>query len=624
MAYITVTQSKTDAEILSSLVGSGRSVLESIFPHDESMPDMPEQIIIDPGNMQADLLYEILCKKLRSFQGDDASSYPFGKHAVIVDHVNPKELNPIAGHHWEMAIAMLILTFPELYWIFGWFDADDKCFSDSTCIWEHENIRTDSLFSRHSLLYFLSFNCTTQDPIFDGTGLRNFVLKKAKSNEGKTAPYISVRTSLATAIDDEKSYAYMNAYIAYRFGFCSFAVYRDRQMQELFKYAHPVLKNHQISFEDIFISFPDKQDKVRYSELGEFDDGRFIGRLNAFPGLKNDSTRIFVSSYQRHYGDKEKYKRNKKNIGRNLVRKPFSGMFHLWEMSGLRRKQFWKDDNRQIITDQDDGGHSAPGRLLQIAEVLIDRAEQLKQKGLSNIPACTWGAVMASTAREILGERTPTTSIEALSLKHYFEVQAECLFSGVSCSLCIDSRINDLKKETEILGDWFGQGKLFGYWQSVCARENAEMMILNRLISVLREFNQYDEEQICLNRVRKLHNNLWMRLRVKQVWPIFCWPIFRYIEFLLSSFPKFLTAIFFWIFALAGMFNLALLQETSPGFSGGPEISPLVYAIAFFTGSNMFSYTQTPLMLVTVIAIISGLGHLGIFISHLYSLVSRK
>jgi len=297
-------------------------------------------------------------------------------------------------------------------------------------------------------------------------------------------------------------------------------------------------------------------------------------------------------------------------------------MFDLWEKIGLFRKQpagqrqgnvpglYWPSSVPPEVKKA--AGHGAPGKLLLVAEVLIRRAETLL-KNVECVGDAVQGAVLANDALELTGGRTPTTAIEALSLKQQFEILAECQFSGVEYHIKIRPRIEEIAMETACICKWFHRG------QRKSALLNAQMHILNQLVRILREHNQFDEEQTCLNRIRRLHHSLWMR---QQPWRIIFWPILRYVEFLLSSFGRFAIAIIVWILVLTLLYQQLHQYHFYPQ---QPEFDAFWEAFKrFFNHTAGPSGPGTFWSIFTAMGVIAGLGHIGVFISYMYTLVARK
>nr|VFJ73255.1 MAG: hypothetical protein BECKFM1743A_GA0114220_107043 [Candidatus Kentron sp. FM]VFJ74105.1 MAG: hypothetical protein BECKFM1743C_GA0114222_107683 [Candidatus Kentron sp. FM]VFK21225.1 MAG: hypothetical protein BECKFM1743B_GA0114221_107683 [Candidatus Kentron sp. FM] len=319
--------------------------------------------------------------------------------------------------------------------------------------------------------------------------------------------------------------------------------------------------------------------------------------------------------------------------------KPHAGIFSVWEKSGLDRGLRWREgekpepagrlhlgtgegyvwppDWRKEKPDTDSHGHSSPGIFLLIARHLIDRAEGMlaNADGVSSVEKAVRGAVLAGDALELLGGKTPTTAAEALSLKHRFELHAECQFVGVEHHIPLKRRFEEIQREAESIARWFRPQ------EQDRAALNIQMNIVNQLVGILRAYNQFDEEQECMSRVRYLHNSIYMRDRP---WRYVLWPVLRYSEFLFSSFSRFTLAIILWIGGLSWLFGLMLGAHGAPDKTQPLQNLPFGDAIATFLGTDLVTSHGYWSVGLSVVAIIAGLAHLGIFISYLYTLVSRR
>lgn len=121
------------------------------------------------------------------------------------------------GDPYATVVALLILAFPEVHWLFS-------------------NLRgapPGTLAESHVLPADATADCLTRPydqcfmPLFDPTGLRELVRDRVRAaTEGKrrVAAYIPSRSAVAVAIDEEPSYAFLNAYVAYRFGYRCYAL----------------------------------------------------------------------------------------------------------------------------------------------------------------------------------------------------------------------------------------------------------------------------------------------------------------------------------------------------------------------------------------------------------------
>ncbi len=311
-------------------------------------------------------------------------------------------------------------------------------------------------------------------------------------------------------------------------------------------------------------------------------------------------------------------------------------------------------------------GHSAPGRLLEIAERLLYRTE-LNSEHVHTVPEAVYGATLALEAQEYLGHRTPTTSLQALALKHKFEVNAECLFYGVAQNKEVKKRFSEIEREIDSIGRWLNPET------RKAAQMDAEMSIVSKLMLVFRQNYQFDEEQECLKRLRNVNRRLWSRkrrvIRTKQIksWKsvhlvllgllgwLFHWPVRAgrsYVEQLVNSVALFCGAIVGWVLVFSFLYGYLcrctaeLSDRTVPSVSRFnssesmfiPAVQKFIYyaeqglmhSVTAFFGlqpphpvETFEQYGVLPL-LVTLVAIGLGFVHLGIFISHVYSVISRR
>ena len=153
------------------------------------------------------------------------------------------------------------------------------------------------------------------------------------------------------------------------------------------------------------------------------------------------------------------------------------------------------------LADQESNGHAAPGMAVEIASVLIHRAEKTKSQ-ITGVEGAIYGAVLANTALELLRNKTPALSVEALGLRHYYEVLAECEFIGVQATLDMNDRYVDIhnsmwklcrSSEGTLRDDVF-----------VCGMAK----IIDQLSSVLREHGKLEECAYFTRISRRLHRQM--------------------------------------------------------------------------------------------------------------------
>ena len=188
--------------------------------------------------------YNSICTQLEKHTNEKL------RNAVAILDIGLYEynLNPISGKDQQALAAMLVLSFPEINWKF-------------LTTAENGNNESDQIPKEHILSYFsesLMKDFFTRafgfSPLFDFYGLRNSIRNNIKKTEDVKAEYLRIRESLAAAIDEERSYAYLHSYLLYKLGYRSLPVTTMKMMREVFRE-----NNNEIAlvFEDMFLNFPD-------------------------------------------------------------------------------------------------------------------------------------------------------------------------------------------------------------------------------------------------------------------------------------------------------------------------------------------------------------------------------
>jgi hypothetical protein len=351
--------------------------------------------------------------------------------------------------------------------------------------------------------------------------------------------------------------------------------------------------------------------------------------------LENSDYRILITTGQARddttLKENETYLKELKQNGKGkALFKPAEGIFGLWEKANLFSKKSWFKGSRggihcECLPGEDNlvppnnkavpgkRGHGAPGKLMLIAETLIRRSRAILNKA-DCVEAAVQGAVLANDAFELTGGRTPTTAVDALTLKHHFEVLAECQFYGVGHHIDTEYRWEDIQADTEKISRWFKPA------EAKKAKLDAQIHILNRLVRVFRDHNKFDEEQQCMIRARRVHNSLWLK---KKPWRWLFTPFLRYFELLMSSFLWFFVCLGLCILIFAYLF---MLTASYPSFWHGlyDSVSSILAISTPASHSRTPSELVFPYSVLACLAIVAGVTHLGVFISHLYSLISRK
>lgn len=588
------------------------------------------------------------------------------RNTVAIVELNDSELGELEGlspmfsvshSGWTVVTAMLVLAFPELHWVFKTNAAplDASLFADA-------HMLTRASFGIASLKKILELNAQGFTPLFDPTGLRNALRSAIKGSQDGV--YVPVREEVAASIDEEVDYAYLNAHTAYRFGFrCHVLTHyslTDRVLgvesmrqngggtaaaaaggngAEGGKKKGPV----SLVFEDLYLNFPDKIPDFRMSRLRLRD--------TLLPGLLEAERRVFVTvGHKRREKDQETWAENRwyadslRGSGKHCktIYKPGSGIFDIWNRAGLDkvlaanrgrgRGYVWPP--KETADGEISGSHSAHGRLLVIAGRLIHRGDRVLHAARS-VPEALHGALLALEAQEYLGHRTPTTSLEALALKHQSEVLAECMFYGVEYNMDVLSRFKEIDREVDSIGQWFQPGS------REMSKLNAEIRIVSEMLKMFREHSQFDEEQKTLKRIRTLHRQLWFHRN--RWWAWVAYPVRWYVEFLLGSLLRYVLALTLWLVILTFIYwNFqdpdtwsAKVEDGWVALKDVDLLHGLSDALTAFLGmqpphdikdliAEAGPRGARSIMVVTTTAIVASFLHLGIFISHLYSMIARK
>ncbi len=584
---------------------------------------------------------------------------------VITDFSTPDaafngRLNPlVAGNDSHGALGMLILAFPEVHFVFAT-SFDQKMTENLSILMQWHSLDAGS-----SLGNVVDLKREGMTPLFDCTGLRSLIRTSIRLhvNSKSFAGYLPHREDIATAIDDEEQYAFFNAYVAFRFGFRAHAVVSLGMMKRLCVVgaAQSVLV-----FEDIYLNFTDRLNATEHFSNLEKRDGEF-------PLLKQSKLRVIVTGSDKGERSRRILDENKQYLQSTRQRhrflyKPFAGIFNLKEEQEIAKliQERHRDlgPNAYVWPPQfveADGAynHSAPGRLLAIAEHLLARCREAA-KNVETVADAVHGAVLAREALELLGNRTPTTSLEALALQNQYEAIAECKFYGVKAEFNVKSRLGDIQLN---IGDIapFGeqaepQKESFSMW-------NSEAAIVGKLIKVFQDESQFDEEQECAVRSRYLHRKMWFAYNptiqsFKFLPRYVCCPISKsfeilpqsvrlffikclervaqYVHWLIQSIFNFIFAIGIWIVGLGVFYTvfgnhgpLGLPHSYPIGVAFTKGINGIYYAITSFFAMQPATLLPSDVgkalpAVVTCVAIIAGFFHLGVFISYIYTKVTRK
>jgi hypothetical protein len=514
---------------------------------------------------------------------------------VLVDEVDLATFSPTRSSTWSGLLAMLVLAFPEVRWIFmAMRDSNvgtPDALTDTDWKWFWRN---------HGPATVIEARGT---PLFDGHGLRGWVRERIQrewdrdlnvrgTNPASDRQVVPIRSKVAVVLDDEPEFREFEALMAYTRGFRAHSIETWAEATKLLGYDGSLLKAQRdevvspplvsgrvapdsrdrflLSIEDLYVRFPDQLSEGM-SDLEK--------REHALPALSRDSPlcRRFVSVGHEAAGNPEDYARRRQYLrkrrdwessavrvrprpGEQLVYKPAPGLYALWQELGLERvfrqggtsgigrgialdfvwpiqharaRRSWQDERGAARR----AGHSSPGLLVEIAQSLLDRATADLGGRLTLTDAVT-GAVLATDALELLGGRTPTLSLEALSLKHMFEVRVASQFVGVEYHLAISKRLTDIRVNLATLAIWLHPTRKRTFVL------NGEARILTRIVEILERSGQFEEAAMCRTRLATLHRQIEMLSDLKRlaIGRILLWPASLYADWALRSLNHYLIA----------------------------------------------------------------------------------
>lgn len=611
---------------------------------------------------------------------------------VLVDEINPLLMNPLRANGWPTLVAMLVLAFPEVRWhglVLTGRPRQERPGRPTEAL-----LRWDSFQALHGIDVLFNPRGT---PLFDGYGLRQHVLdcifhdeeqdRLANRRSFRITGSVPSRQARATVLDEEEGYRWLLAYMAYRHGFRVHAIAFWKEAEYLLGpgghldpgtsgTAEPLSHDSvfALSLEDWFLSYPD-QTAPAMSDLRR--------RSELLPALRMQAPplRRFLTVGHQHQAGMLVDRRNswlaqlrQQEIAatghplkqkHQVAFKPASGLYSLWKELGLDRDwntsgqqawnnrmrmkhhglapgYFWPPDIRDSAVTLDvEEGHSSPGRLLQIAERLIDRANA-SIRDCNTATDALRGAVLATQALELLGCRTPTVSVEALLLKHAFEVIAECQFPGVEYHLNLKERLADIRSNLAAMSSWLHKKRCKDFML------NAEAQILSKLSSILEEYGEYEEAELCQQELRDLHRQISVRYDFKTrllIAPLI-WPFRWYIVFVLKSTFNFLLSISVLVLAFWGVHHLEKNYSCRPASAALPEHGHLAGKDQCITDSDQLAapdqtfYDTFKAIIsgepvdkgerspwtrgISYVAALLGVLNLGILVSVLHSRMNRR
>ena len=562
---------------------------------------------------------------------------------------------------WHSMIASLVIQFPDVRFVFavcprfGYKDTSDKeCFVD----WEW-----------HSFQCF--FQSSDIAPITDPSGLRlairfvtNLALYRLRSD--------GLRTGVS--IDDEPEAALMGAYVIYRAGLAASAVSSCAALKWLNgrfdeKKAERIADSCEkwggcgssfgsktrpyVVLEDLDLNFPDS---TKFTGAKSFDEKR-ESLHNNHTWLKDKDKdawlwRIVVTvssgKYDKQvqkpieglhkllyeFDQKVPKKASKTNgktqsytpSGRALypTRKQKEQKARLMQTSWCR---WWQKEQKEQGVS---AGHASPGRKQLAAQSLLKRAHEIQRRGRLGVSDAIRGAVFALEARSLLGDKSPSISVDALCLQHEFEVAAECESAGTMSRIDLSPRLREIDSAASEIAKAYETVRP----SQERAKWSAKANVIHAVLIVLRQYGQFPAEMEALTKLRECDRKV--RFLKRRPAMLCCLEniITRYTHWLIESVWNFALAILCWI-VLPSIVRYIVPASNATGESSQSCLAHMLDRIsedmASFFGVGLPAMEPTiqtvPTLLWSVFEIlwmVGGAYHFGIFIAFIYTTILRR
>ncbi|MGH9891262.1 MAG: hypothetical protein ACREA0_04615 [bacterium] len=520
---------------------------------------------------------------------------------------------PLDGLLPSLDEAELLLRYPEVTIFF--IDAPSGTGEASSDLYCGDTLVT------LSVLWNLVRHAAGFRPLLDPSLLR---LRARDRFANTTSPPDPV--GLAASLDDESSFLHLNGYIAYRGGWPVFLCPSAAEAEAV---CGNNVKKLSLVVEDVELNYPD----LNHDELvarylvsdGQKPDALLKLRTVAFPGLpeadKPETGRRFVVSTSENRSAK------------SWVGKPHGGVFDrgfeaLRTPKGEAHAAAGRRDSRTT-------GHAAAGRLQRIAESLLRRSRTVATEARERRDAETaiHAAVLAEEAKRLLGGKSPILSLEALALKHYSEAVAECSFVGTIASQEIRLRIDEIEGEVDTI---------LPAQDDRTARERQRLSALVEILSDLRDvyraFDEVDEEEVLVTKIRRVQSRLktlrpagkkWFakpKIRREDLCALgrsLSFPFESYFNWLMEGFSHLFVAGLFWIAFFAFLYTRNGVYESELCFGVEAFLNSL---FCFFVGEIRYLGPGLLHSGWSLAALETALGyiHLGILVAYLYQKISRR
>lgn len=580
-----------DLSASSGISCGGRS-----FDIDRGMGKMHRAVFINA--------FEQICDCLETLVEEDAE---FRRYRIVVvtsqggtsKSAVPGGLVATDYTHWSNLAALLILAFPDFLWVFSTAAAEHRAM-------EAADLGVHSMPTNNAarLRQIATMREIGLDPLFDPTGLRDLVKRQSYQSLGVLQTTNGIvqcprRGQLALVIDDEIEVAAALGYLHYRQGYRVGTITTEAQLHQAASLG-PFTR----AAESYTIVFPDASVEARFLDPE--------GRTALLPALAqlNPAQRIIFTIDDVDRTQEESFR---------LICSPFGGMLGLGAELGLDTPPddfVWPPANTERGFTR--GRHAMPGFMTAAARRLLARAA--RADGPAHI-----GCVFALEAQELLLNRLPSLSLQAhkqrLTLELRLEGDVPTLLGGITRdpSSRLRPRFEEMNGEIESM-------LAVIYNPTDERRENLARTLGTQLTGAMideyRRGYHFHEELATIAKQRELD---------------FGNGVFgRYGGWMLSRPGNFAISIAIWTVVFGLLYALAAATTgPTPGVETFASSLPNAMLSSAYTlvsvGAPPNEFWWMPdlgsnawFKLLMTLECGAGLGHWGMGLAHLYTLVSRR
>jgi len=333
---------------------------------------------------------------------------------------------------------------------------------------------------------------------FDPTHLRAHLKHGMWNDPENPSVYKNLAASrlevIAAVAEDEKSFLFLEAYAAYRFGYAVSLLSTEKEFLGYVKLidgaVSPSPPKCDLLITDWELTYADHKGERQF-ELVKKIDLAHLGMVLVITSLDREELELWMSSKRNVYA----------------LDKPIGGIHSFLLPSAAepvraRKLQAYRSPLLSNLGDaRTSKSHDAPFISVRIAHQLMRRARSLYRQGVESVESAVHLALLAGEAKEILGGLSRTLSFEAVSLQNVAETQAEALFFGTSRDpQVVRDRVALLDEEVRQIGRTRTSERLSA------AERNCVLRTIQIMRKAYSDSEHFEAAEECLRKYSKYEN----------------------------------------------------------------------------------------------------------------------